>query len=50
MTSHLTIALADIPETVLVPAKYLSGGSGGAQIAYGPEMSLMVATRQPGYH
>jgi quercetin dioxygenase-like cupin family protein len=50
MTSHLAITLADIPETVLVPAKYLSGGSVTAQIAYGQEMSLMVATRQPGYH
>lgn len=48
--SPLLVALADIPETVLVPAKYLSGGSIGAQIAYGRDSSLMVATRQPGYH
>jgi quercetin dioxygenase-like cupin family protein len=48
--SPLHAALADIPETVLVPAKYLTGGSVGAQIAYGRETSLMAATRQPGYH
>ena len=42
--------LADIPETNLVPAKFLSGGSIGAQIAYGRESSIMVATRQPQYH
>jgi quercetin dioxygenase-like cupin family protein len=46
----LNVSLADIPETVLVPAKYLSGGSVGAQIAYGQDLSLMIATRQPGYH
>ena len=46
----LNTSLFDVPETVLVPAKYLSGGSIGAQIAYGREMSLMIATRQPGYH
>lgn len=46
----LCIRLADIPETVLVPAKYLTGGSVGAQIAYGTDMSLLIATRQPGYH
>lgn len=48
--SRLCVPLARIPETVLVPAKYLSGGSIGAQIAYGADMSLLVATRQPGYH
>jgi quercetin dioxygenase-like cupin family protein len=46
----LRVSLADIPETVLVPAKYLSGGSVGAQIAHGRDISLMIATRQPGYH
>lgn len=46
----LNVSLSDIPETVLVPAKYLSGGSVGAQIAYGKTTSLMIATRQPGYH
>jgi len=55
MTDHsraspLLAALADIPETILVPTKFLSGGSVGAQIAYGREASLMVATRQPQYH
>jgi quercetin dioxygenase-like cupin family protein len=48
--TNLNVSLADIPETVLVPAKYLSGGSVGAQIAYGRDVSLMIATRQPGYH
>lgn len=48
--SPLCVALADIPETNLVPAKYLSGGSIGAQIAYGLDSSMMVATRMPGYH
>ena len=49
-TSPLMISLDDVPETVLVPAKHLSGGSVGAKIAYGADVSLMVATRQPGYH
>lgn len=48
--SPLAINIDDVPETVLVPAKYLAGGSVGAKIAYGKESSLMVATRQPGYH
>ncbi len=48
--ASLVSSLSDIPETVLVPAKFLSGGSVGAQIAYGMESSLMVATRQPQYH
>jgi quercetin dioxygenase-like cupin family protein len=48
--TYLNVALADIPETVLVPVKYLSGGSVGAQIAYGRDASLLIATRQPGYH
>lgn len=46
----LIATLADIPETNLVPAQFLSGGSVGAQIAYGREASIMVATRQPQYH
>ena len=48
--SPLRVSLADVPETVLVPRRHLSGGSVGAQIAYGRDMSIMVATRQPGYH
>jgi quercetin dioxygenase-like cupin family protein len=48
--SSLAVALADIPETCLVPAKFLTGGSVGAQIAYGREASIMIATRQPQYH
>jgi quercetin dioxygenase-like cupin family protein len=46
----LVASLADVPETNLVPAQYLSGGSIGAQVAYGREASIMVATRQPQYH
>jgi quercetin dioxygenase-like cupin family protein len=49
-TSPLLASLADIPETNLVPAKYLAGGSIGAQIAYGLESSMMIAVRQPDYH
>lgn len=49
-TSPYSVALKDVPETALVPAKYLTGGSIGARIAYGKESSMMVATRQPGYH
>lgn len=48
--SSLVATLADIPETNLVPAQFLSGGSVGAQIAYGRDASIMVATRQPQYH
>src|SRR5258708_2254814 len=48
--SPLMMRLDEVPETVLVPAKHLSGGSVGAKIAYGVDASLMVATRQPGYH
>ncbi len=48
--SPLHRSLKDIPETALVPAKYLSGGSIGANIAYGLDSSMMIATRQPGYH
>jgi mannose-6-phosphate isomerase-like protein (cupin superfamily) len=46
----LVATLAEIPQTNLVPAKYLTGGSIGAQIAFGRESSIMVATRQPHYH
>ncbi len=48
--SSLLASLFDIPETNLVPAQFLSGGSVGAQIAYGRDASIMVATRQPQYH
>lgn len=48
--SPLHVALSDIPETCLVPAKYLNGGSIGAQIAYGLDSSLMIAVREPQYH
>lgn len=48
--SPLVATLDEIPETDLVPAMFLSGGSIGAKIAYGRELSLMVATRQPQYH
>jgi quercetin dioxygenase-like cupin family protein len=55
MTEHqkfasLMASLDDIPETNLVPAQFLSGGSVGAKIAYGRDASIMVATRQPQYH
>lgn len=46
----LAIALDDIADVVLVPKKYLTGGSVTAKIAYGADMSMMVATRVPGYH
>lgn len=49
-SSAFAISINDIPETALVPAKYLSGGSVGARIAYGKTCSLMHATREPGYH
>jgi quercetin dioxygenase-like cupin family protein len=48
--SDLIVRLDDVPETVLVPATHLTGGSIGARIAYGTDASVMVATRQPGYH
>lgn len=48
--SALLATLSEIPETNLVPAQFLSGGSIGAQIAYGCDSSIMVATRQPQYH
>lgn len=48
--SHLKVSLEAIPETVLVPAKHLAGGAVTAKIAYGKDASLMVATREPGYH
>jgi quercetin dioxygenase-like cupin family protein len=48
--SPLHVSLADVPETDLVPAKFLAGGSIGAQVAYGVNSSIMVATRQPQYH
>ena len=48
--SSLVASLADIPDTNLVPAQFLSGGSVGAKIAYGLDASIMMATRQPQYH
>src|SRR5579864_8797116 len=48
--SPLCRALDSIPETALVPARFLAGGSIGARIAYGCESSVMVAVRQPQYH
>lgn len=48
--SPLGATLADIVETVLIPAKHLTGGSVGARIVYGKDSSMMLATRQPGYH
>jgi len=48
--SPLCASLSAIPETLLVPAQHLHGGSVGARIAHGIESSLMVAVRQPQYH
>jgi len=48
--SSLAINLDDMPDTVLVPTRHLSGGSVGAKIAYGKTCSLIHATREPGYH
>ena len=48
--SPLLVSLADVPETNLVPARFLTGGSIGARIAYGLDSSMMVAVRQPEYH
>jgi quercetin dioxygenase-like cupin family protein len=48
--SPLMISLNDVPDTVLVSAAHLSVGSIGAKIVYGREASMIVATRQPGYH
>jgi mannose-6-phosphate isomerase-like protein (cupin superfamily) len=48
--SPLMIALNDVPDTVLVSATHLAGGSIGAKIVYGKDASMIVATRQPGYH
>jgi mannose-6-phosphate isomerase-like protein (cupin superfamily) len=49
-SSPLHVSLAGVPETNLVPANFLAGGSIGAHIAYGVNSSIMVATRQPHYH
>jgi quercetin dioxygenase-like cupin family protein len=46
----LSLIVTLVPETNLVPAKFLSSGSIGAQIVYGRESSMMIATRQPQYH
>lgn len=48
--TSLAYSLDSIAETELVPSKFLSGGSVTARIAYGEDMSLMSATRLPGYH
>lgn len=48
--SPLMITLDDVLDTVLVSATHLSGGSIGAKIVYGTDASMIVATREPGYH
>jgi quercetin dioxygenase-like cupin family protein len=48
--SRFVVNLVDVPETNLVPREYLSGGSVGARIVYGSDISMMLATRQPQYH
>ncbi len=40
----------EIKDTVLVPANRLQGGAITAQVAYGRESSMIIATRFPGYH
>jgi hypothetical protein len=47
-TSSLVATLADIPETNLVPAQFLTGGSVGAQIAYAG-VTVLGSRCQPGY-
>lgn len=44
------IKLEDVPVAALIPKRLLKGGSVGAQIVYGEDSSLMIATREPGYH
>lgn len=46
----LAVAGEDIPMTVLVPTHQLTAGTVGAHIVHGMQASLMLATREPGYH
>lgn len=46
----LAYTLESIPELELVPSRFLTGGAVTARIVYGEAMSLMTATRLPGYH
>lgn len=48
--SPYLISLSEVPVATLIPKRLLKGGSVGAQIVYGEDSSLMVATRVPGYH
>jgi mannose-6-phosphate isomerase-like protein (cupin superfamily) len=48
--SPLAVAADKIPLTVLVPAHLLTGGAVGARIVHGLDASLMLATRDSGYH
>lgn len=48
--SPYLVSLGDVPVAALIPKRLLKGGSVGAQIVYGEDSSLMVATRIPGYH
>lgn len=48
--SPYLISLKDVPVAALLPKRVLKGGSVGAQIVYGEDSSVMVATRAPGYH
>lgn len=49
-TQSLAYSLNSVPEVELVPSKFLTGGAVTARITYGQDMSLMTATRDPGYH
>jgi quercetin dioxygenase-like cupin family protein len=48
--ASFAVALDDIPDTVLVSGAHLTGGAITAKIAYGTDSSVIVATREPGYH
>jgi quercetin dioxygenase-like cupin family protein len=47
---ELLASLDDLEAIELVPAAQRTGGAVTAKIAYGTDMSMMVATREPGYH
>lgn len=50
LKSALVISESDIPEALLVPKERLQNGSVGAKVVYGSECSVMIASRQAGYH
>ncbi len=42
--------LADVADAVLVPQDKVIGGAVTAKVVHGNDASLMIATREPGYH